>query len=477
VQDSLDEKFLNFYRSVNQQKEVSELKKFINYSFLKIYLLVKGREAYAKSEISLIKRVLFSIKELYLAKRRLNKVLKSKSFGCIVVINEPSHLKHAIPLKEDIIKFKPLFVTNKKKYIKSISEGFKTDDIVFIPKIIIRASKFKAVQIQNVISKFRIGIENRDDITQLLNDNYSNYSIIKRFIYKITDVNKIKFVYIFNDLLFTGRVIIDICNKKNIKTYYLMHGLLSDEFIENLHICSNYLVFGDYARNVLIKKEGINNDKVITLGAPYLREQLKAKPTTFFQEKVVQSLPKNRKIALVLLSGPGHTVSIEHHKAILEVLENLIVDKKQEYYFVFKLHGKDNIEYYDNIIGNDDTEELSEVYKFDRFQGRDTIFDWIKIADVVLTGASTTALEAMYMEKPVITIDLKGEFDHETKFIQQGATYHCKTKEKVYKTLDNLLENDFSISLEAKEIVNQYFANFSNIQKFHTEILPQQISA
>lgn len=474
MNNSFDEFFLQFYRSVKNGEKNNELKKFINYSFLHIYLHIKGRTKYSKSYIPTFKRVLFSLKEKYQAKRRLNSVLKNKSFNCIIIINESSHLKHAIPLKEDIKDFEPLFITNKTRYIKAISENFNTNDVVYIPKIITQTTKFKSAEIQKLFTEFSIDTSEVNAIADMLNDNYKNYDLTKSFIDTITAENKIKFVYVFNDLLYTGRVIIDLCNNKGIKTYYLMHGLLSDEFIENLHICNSYLVFGDYTKDILSKKDGITSDKVITLGAPYLREQLKAKQADFFEKEITANLPKDKKIALVLLSGPGHTVSLEHHKVILKLLENLIADKKQEYYFVFKLHGKDFIEYYDNIIEGVETKENSKVYKFNHFNGRDTIFDWIKIADVIITGASTTALEAMYIGKPVLTVDLKEEFEHETEFIQQGATYHCRTQEEVYKMLDNLLENNFSISHEAKGVVNQYFADFSNIRKFHKEVLPQQ---
>ena len=305
----------------------------------------------------------------------------------------------------------------------------------------------------------------------MLNESYRNYNLTKRFIKAITKTNKIQFVYIFNDLLFSGRAIVDICNKMGIKTYYLMHGLLSDEFIENLHICDNYLVFGDYTRNILVKKEGITNEKIVTLGAPYLREQLKTKQPDFFKEEITDKLPKEKKVALILLSGPGHTVSEEHHKKILELLEELTESKQKDYHFLFKLHGKDNIDYYKNIIS-----AKGEVYKFDHFRSKETIFDWIRAADVIITGASTTALEAMYMGKPVITIDLQGEFEDETAFIQQGATYHCRSINEVYVVMDNLLENSFTIPKESKAIVNQYFADFSHIQEFHKELLPQQVA-
>lgn len=473
MSNTLDEKFLKLYRSIKKEVDTNELYKFINYSFLKIYLHIKGREKYTRTNISTLKRLVYSKKELFIAKSRLNKVLKSGTFNCLVVINESSHLKHALPLKEDLKGFAPLFITNKKKYIEPIAKGFETEAVVYIPKIIVPSSKFKPSQIENLFSENKFDISEATTIAEMLNDTYKNYDLTKNFLNTILVKNKIQFAYIFNDLLFTGRVIIDICNKKGIRTYYLMHGLLSDEFIENLHICSNYLVFGDYTRGILVKKDGITNDDIITLGAPYLREQLKAKQPVFFENEITNHLPKYKKIALVLLSGPGHTVSEEHHKEIIKVIQNLIEQSENKYYFLFKLHSKDSIGYYHNITNGANVGSNYGVYSFNHFQGKETIFDWIKAADVIITGASTTALEAMYMGKPVVTIDLKNEFENETEFIQQEATYHCKSQEEFFETMNELQINNFKISNQAKGVINQYFADFSNIQKFHKEILPQ----
>ena len=471
MSNSLDNDFLNLYRTTKKEAETNELYNFINFSFLKIYLHTKGREKYKVNDIDFFKRLLYTLKEIFKAYNRLKRVLKGSSFNSIIVINEASHLKHAVPLKEDIKDYNPLFITNKARYIKVIADSFNTNNVVYIPITIIKAEKFRTLEIEKLLADFNISSNEVNSIAEMLNESYRNYNLTKRFIKAITKTNKIQFVYIFNDLLFSGRAIVDICNKMGIKTYYLMHGLLSDEFIENLHICDNYLVFGDYTRNILVKKEGITNEKIVTLGAPYLREQLKTKQPDFFKEEITDKLPKEKKVALILLSGPGHTVSEEHHKKILELLEELTESKQKDYHFLFKLHGKDNIDYYKNIIS-----AKGEVYKFDHFRSKETIFDWIRAADVIITGASTTALEAMYMGKPVITIDLQGEFEDETAFIQQGATYHCRSINEVYVVMDNLLENSFTIPKESKAIVNQYFADFSHIQEFHKELLPQQVA-
>lgn len=474
--NSLDENFLALYRSIKTEKSTNDLYRFLNYSFTMVYLHVKGRKEYKTNNIFFLKRLIFSLKEKYKAKKILNRVLCNGNFNCIIIINESSHLKHAFPLKEDLKDFRPLYITNKQRYISTISEGFKTKNVVYIPKTIVKKPVFKSIEIVKLFSKFSIDINDVEGIENLLNDSYKNYDLTKNFVDTVIEKNKIQFAYVFNDILFTGRVIIDICNNNGIKTYYLMHGLLSDEFIENLHICNNFLVFGDYTRDILVKKEDITNDKIITLGAPYLREQLKLEQKVFFKEEVINSLPKKKKIALVLLSGPGHSTSEKHHKCILKTLKSVLEDKQKDYYFVFKLHWKDSINYYNAILNDSKIKMCSKVYRFDVFHGKETIFDWIKIADLIITGASSTALEAMYMGKPVITVDIKGEFDYQTEFIQQGATYHCKTKEDLYETLDNLLDGDFSISSKAREVVNLYFADSSNIQKFHKETLPKEIN-
>jgi len=215
----LDNDFLNLYRTTRKEVDTNELFKFINFSFLKIYLHIKGREKYKVNNINFFKRVLYTQKEIFKAHNRINRVLKGNNFNSIIVINEANHLTHAVALKEDIKDFNPVFITNKARYIKVIADSFNTNNVVYIPQTIIKAEKFRTLEIEKLLADFNISSNEVDSITEMLNDSYKNYNLTKRFIKAITKINKIQFVYIFNDLLFSGRAIVDICYKMGIKTY------------------------------------------------------------------------------------------------------------------------------------------------------------------------------------------------------------------------------------------------------------------
>jgi predicted glycosyltransferase len=51
------------------------------------------------------------------------------------------------------------------------------------------------------------------------------------------------------------------------------------------------------------------------------------------------------------------------------------------------------------------------------------IFDWLQGCSMILTGASTTAIEAMALDIPVITMDYCNEL-YSIDFIDAGATIH-----------------------------------------------------
>ena len=58
MSNSLDNDFLNLYRTTKKEAETNELYNFINFSFLKIYLHTKGREKYKVNDIDFFKRLL-----------------------------------------------------------------------------------------------------------------------------------------------------------------------------------------------------------------------------------------------------------------------------------------------------------------------------------------------------------------------------------------------------------------------------------
>jgi CDP-glycerol glycerophosphotransferase (TagB/SpsB family) len=310
----------------------------------------------------------------------------------------------------------------------------------------------------------------------MMNEMYRSFSLTRFYFNTIAAAGKIKFCYVFNDLTFAGRIITDIAKQKGIKTFYIMHGLLSDEFIENLHVCDNYLVFGDYVRDILAGKEGIQQHQIFTFGAPYLNYFIKQQEPEIFTKEVKAKIPKDKKVAIMLLTGPGHSVSAQHHHSIIEAIKEIIKEKSDSFYFIFKLHPKDKVSNFSSLFEDEQLRKNFKVYAYNKLDNAETIFDWLKVADVVITGASSTALEGMYMGKPIITLDLMHSFDNHTLFITEGGTYHCTNKEELLDAINFVADNNFKTKAKADEMAKNYFSDASKLSTFYSGVMDSLIS-
>jgi len=127
-------------------------------------------------------------------------------------------------------------------------------------------------------------------------------------------------------------------------------------------------------------------------------------------------------------------------------------------HFIFKLHRKDKEAYYKETVS---LFSNTCIVPFINSVSED-IYEWIFHSDLLITGASTTALEALVLEKPVITMDLLGElptFD----FITFGATLHTRHKERLIENLASIIEKTIvheESRRRASEYLKECFANF-----------------
>lgn len=126
--------------------------------------------------------------------------------------------------------------------------------------------------------------------------------------------------------------------------------------------------------------------------------------------------------------------------------------------FVAKLHRKDNLEHYSIAQSQISSSKLIVVPSGHAALPSD-IFEWLQGAFVLLTGGSTTAIEAMALDIPVITMDFADELDH-IDFINEGATLHARSPKELRLRLEDVLfqsEEARRTSLVARHFVKGQF--------------------
>ena len=149
-------------------------------------------------------------------------------------------------------------------------------------------------------------------------------------------------------------------------------------------------------------------------------------------------LAAGQPLVVVATSGPGHSVSQRHHQMVAEGVAKLSAAIPNAL-VVAKLHRKDRIEYYQQMIRRHPESRL-QVIANGTPGYPDDIFDWLQGCSLLITGASAVAHEAMFMDVPVVTIDFAGELSG-TNFIDAGATTHVRDFVELEQAVRRLIES------------------------------------
>lgn len=287
-----------------------------------------------------------------------------------------------------------------------------------------QTKKIKSLRIDNKIINFN------DVFLLSLINTYSLYSRMKFMIDNLFNVKKPKAIFLANSSSLVGNIISRIAKKYDIKVFVTMHGNRND-FL-NFSQFDYHYVFGKSEKNYLVNNN-FNPEKIVIAG------------TTKINKKNFK-----KKYVLVAFSGPGHSVTISHHKLSIKILHKLAV-KYPEVNFEFKLHRKDSANYYKKIS------LLSNVrINSNKSNIKNKINDinkWLDKSICLITHGSTSALDAMRHKVPVITIDLLGHF-RSVDFINKGITLHSTN-------FDNLDYNFIKV-LNKKKSLNNHLSKSKN---------------
>lgn len=159
-----------------------------------------------------------------------------------------------------------------------------------------------------------------------------------------------------------------------------------------------------------------------------------------FREEEVSGLISKKDweiVFFVAFSGPGHNTSVDGHQATLSILKRMI-NRTPESAFVIKLHPKDDEGFYAEF------EPCENVFLVEKATDINAL-DFLWVSDVLITGASTVALDASSMKMPVISIDPLFELT-QFGFLEQGNVTKVHSEEDAHRALklvanESLLEN------------------------------------
>jgi len=423
-----------------------------------------------KQKISQFPKRLWAHMEYFLQDRKRSKLVqlnKTQNTKADIVFwpVEPTHLDQQIPIAkiftEKGVQFN--FITNKINIYNNIRQAGFNAQFIDIKPYLIPLNHFDITELCD-----QIDINNLQSTTPIIDRKIVDYvsftignmfdivSMLIGYIFEFIDMVKPRIIVVGNDLTLEGRIATRICKAIGINSACIMHGSIAGELWHGLHIVDNYFVYGQLAKDYLTSL-GIQPQNLIVSGAPYIDRLSVAKKSVHPMIRKKLRLKNDDGFILLALSQPGYCPSYEHFNSVVESVVKLSAHKP-EINIIAKLHRGDNKKNYSKIKRQYPDNRLY-VVENGRKGYPQNIYDWLAGSKLVITGASTVALEAMLMKVPVVTVDYMNEYQ-KVDFIDMGATIQVKTETELFKAVQEVFyspEKFNNVMEKASQYIESYF--------------------
>lgn len=248
--------------------------------------------------------------------------------------------------------------------------------------------------------------------------------------------------------------------KLGIKTVALQHGVIhpshngyyhllenvskTDEDFTNYVLPDITCVQGEYEKRILLKY-GYPKEKVVVTGQPRY-DLLYYADKIYDKKQIFKQLELDAHKKLIVWTTQTHGLSLEENKKNIAAIYSAVKTLKNVQ-LVIKLHpGED---------------QRAALYKKDesfnpiiKGKGMDT-YALLYACDLMVTRHSTTAMEAVALNKPVIILNLSREPDP-VEYVKEGVALGVYKKEDLKTAIEKLLKDDYELAKNRKKYIEKY---------------------
>ncbi|MBS3150018.1 CDP-glycerol glycerophosphotransferase family protein [Candidatus Woesearchaeota archaeon] len=489
-----------FFEAWNLYKSWGELK--VNNITLMEFLKYKNIDMWDYMESNFISFLYEYFNDRLQMIKLFKKVIQDEKINCVYFVYDASVISNAIldvtgfyniPVigkrKYKLPNFKPFIIRTLRRYRNrknSLDLEVKKNQVLFIISLnsaidsilpiikrtsdglIIRQEIRVKEQLKNVLDSNNLDyvdfekfcsfddIKNVKDYLKIYNNKFKSFKKIKFSYLNIQLENSLEdiFDYFFGKRMFieeilyvheVGRNMIDICKpslifgldessglakpvyrycrEQKIPLVYMQNGVLNNRepTSYNSPTLDYYLAYGLRSKE-FYNKRGIKN--VIVTGWPKLDSVLDNRDKDSIMEKF--SLPNKR---IILFTSAVHkSINGPIFLALLDSAKEL-----KEFQIIVKKHPGDELTTNEYL-------RLSAKYKTHVTILSSNLYDLFYVSDVIISFGSSTILEALAFDKPVISLNLTGVKD-DLPYVGAGVCYEVYSKEDLKKAIDDVLNN------------------------------------
>lgn len=225
-----------------------------------------------------------------------------------------------------------------------------------------------------------------------------------------------KLVLVGNPITMEGRAAVALARSRGLATASMEHGTIyaDDPQWRELPL-SRMCVWGACSQDAL-RANGVADSQIAITGAPRLDEVI---------QRMATPPHPPRDCILVAVSGAGHMIDVVRHRRFIATMI-AAAQQTPEIRWVVKLHPKDSADFYLPELQRAEVANV-EIFANRPHASRPDIFDFLRRAFALVTVTSTTALDAMIADVPVITVEAELPRPTGLAFLDQDVTCHVRS--------------------------------------------------
>jgi UDP-N-acetylglucosamine:LPS N-acetylglucosamine transferase len=344
-----------------------------------------------------------------------------------------NHISPVLIIANELIErgYSVIIITSRKflnnEKLKKVRNRIKVEFLEsYVTEEILRNIKMKEKEYnsyyentQDIISKNFLyqGI----NIWPLIKDSF-NYLFSNLFplsvgyidiINRLFNIKKPNFVLGIHAYRSVERAFFEVAKKKSIPTMLIYHAIIPETLYTDFSVANRVAVHGEGMKRILMR-QGLSEDKMIVTGNPVwdkLVRESKSLTKNGCKEYLsdLACVNPNKKL-IVFTTGGG----IDMDKRILKNLIE-IIQKNSDIQLLVKLHPAERLDYYDEVLerAKERVGNIPVIRDVD-------LHKTLCASDLVITIYSTTALESMILDKPVLIVNFEKGPDR-VPYVRSGA--------------------------------------------------------
>jgi hypothetical protein len=204
-------------------------------------------------------------------------------------------------------------------------------------------------------------------------------------------------------------------------------------------------VYGYYHKDLLTKMSAYPVDSVVVTGSPRY-DSLYYADKIYNKNKIFKQLNLDLSKKMILWTAQTHGFPLdENEKNVLAVYD--AVKSLKNVQLVIKLHLSED--------------QRAPVYKKDKYfkpmilSGKADTYALLYACDLMITRHSTTAMEAVALNKPVIVLNLSGEPDP-VEYVKEGIALGVYKEEDLKPAIEQLLKDNSELAKNRENFIKKY---------------------